>query len=52
MKRISLKRLRKELRVHETELAEKSAKEFKIFVRTLPFRARAVLAYKILRGIL
>lgn len=51
-KKISLARIRREVQKHEVSLAEKSAKEFKVFVRALPLRARLVLAYKIARGIL
>ena len=51
-RKISLKRIRREIRKHEIHLAEKSSKEFKLFVRALPLRARLVLAYKIARGIL
>ena len=51
-KGVSLSRVRRELNKQEIKLAENSARDFKIFVRSLPFRARLILAYKILRGIL
>ena len=46
------KKLRREVHKSEVGIAEKAAHDFKLFVRTLPFRARLILSYKILRGIL
>lgn len=51
-KRISLARIRREIKKDEIKLAEDAARDFKRFVKTLPLRARLVLAYKIARGIL
>lgn len=47
-----MKKLRRMVRRSEVGLAERASKDFKLFIRTLPLRARLVLAYKIARGIM
>lgn len=46
------KKIRRELRRQENRVAAKTSHGFRAFVRSLPFRARLALAYKIVRGIL
>lgn len=46
------KKVRRELKQSQVKIATKAVQDFKMFVRSLPFRARLALAYKIIRGIL
>lgn len=48
-KQLSLKRMRREIKVSETRVAAQAAKDFKRFIQLLPWWARLRVCWKIMR---
>lgn len=51
-KKLSLKRMRREITKSETRVAERASADFRRFVNLLPWWARIKLAVKMVRGTL